>query len=150
MMRFCLIILATATMVACAPKDTVADTRVTPDFEAALTQHFAAIQNRDLPQYTATITENESLPLIFPDGTLIATRAGVIDFHNEWFADPNWQMDIDRVNTIIGSDMAIATVKTAYRDTPDGADRYAYLALVFKLEGGEWRLVHDQNTRITN
>lgn len=150
MMRFCLISLAAVTLLACAPKEAVDDARVTPDFEAALTQHFAAIQNRDLPQYIATITEAESLPLIFPDGTFIATRGGVIDFHTDWFADPNWQMDLRTINTIVGTDMAIATLETAYRDTPEGVDRYGYVALVFKLEGGEWRLVHDQNTRITN
>ena len=48
-----------------------------------------------------------------------------------------------------GADMAAAFMKYDYRDTPDGEPRSAWLTLIFKLEEGEWRLIHDQNTRIT-
>jgi ketosteroid isomerase-like protein len=47
-------------------------------------------------------------------------------------------------------ELAIATVRTRYEDTVDGKPYWSenWLTLVFKLEKGEWRLIHDQNTRI--
>lgn len=119
-----------------------------PSFDDALTKHLNAVASRDMQSYTDTITMNPNLPLIFPDGSIIATRQEVLDFHTAWFKDPNWVMDHEIVGTLVKGTMAIATVRYQYKDTADGPPRYAFLGLVFALEGGEWRLIHDQNTRI--
>lgn len=119
-----------------------------PPFNEALDAHFAAIQNRDIEAYTKTITTDPNLPLIFPEGTMLMTRAEVIDFHKTWFADPNWVYEPTIIGTLISGNAAVATVRYTYRDTPDGAPRSAFLGLVFELQNGEWRLIHDQNTRI--
>ena len=128
---------------ACAPAQKA------PSFDAALDAHFAAIASRDIKAYTDTITTGETLPLIFPDGAMMSTRQEVIDFHKLWFADKNWQMEFVPVSKIVGSDIATAIFRTGYRDTPDGETRYGFLALTFQLQDGKWRLVQDQNTRIT-
>ena len=54
------------------------------------------------------------------------------------------------IRIIEGEDMAMALYSYAYRDTPDGEPRSSWLMLLFKLEDGVWRLVHDQNTRIVD
>ena len=119
-----------------------------PSFEAAVDAHLAAIVDRDLDAYLKTITKTESLPLIFPDGSFLATRAENEAMTKDWFANKDWRMTFEPVSKVIGSDLAVVLVKYAYQDTPDGDPRYAYLALTFQLQDGEWRLVLDQNTRI--
>ncbi|GLQ19227.1 nuclear transport factor 2 family protein [Algimonas porphyrae] len=132
-------------LVACAPTQERADA---PDFSAALQTHLKSVQDRDLETYLTTITDADALPLIFPNGEIMSTRAAVVDFHTNWFADPDWRMEFDVIGTIVGDDMAVATLRTEYRDTPDGTPRAGILGLVFQLQNGSWRLIHDQNTRI--
>ena len=127
---------------ACAPAKA-------PPLKPTLDKHIAAIMNRDFDSYTQTISKGETLPLIFPDGTLLESRAEVADFIKTWFAMPGWRTALEPVSQIVGKDLAVVLLKTSYRDTPDGADRYAYLTLTFQLQDGQWRLVQDQNTRIT-
>ena len=83
-----------------------------------------------------------------PDGSFLATRAENEAMTKDWFANKDWRMTFEPVSKVIGSDLAVVLVKYAYQDTPDGEPRYAYLALTFQLQDGEWRLVLDQNTRI--
>ncbi|MEQ8179887.1 MAG: nuclear transport factor 2 family protein [Amphiplicatus sp.] len=119
-----------------------------PDFGAALQEHLAAIQARDLDAFAATLTADETLYTVFPNGGALTTRQAAVDLHRDWFADPNWVWEGETVHKIVGADMALALIKYDYRDTPEGAPRSAWLSLLFRLEDGEWRLVHDQNTRI--
>ena len=119
-----------------------------PPFRPALRAHLDAIENKDLAAFKPTLTTREDLRVVFPNGEVIETTDGVIAFHEEWFRDANWRWEGEVVNIIEGVDMAAAFMKYEYRDTPDGAPRAAWLALIFKLEDGAWRLVHDQNTRI--
>lgn len=122
--------------------------KASPPFDEALKAHFEAIQNRDLEAYTKTITTDPNLPLIFPEGTMLMTRQEVLDFHKTWFADPNWVYEPVIIGTMVSGNAAVATVRYTYRDTPEGPPRSAFLGLVFELQNGEWRLIHDQNTRI--
>ena len=118
-------------LVACTP------TNKAPSFDAVLDTHFAAITARDLDAYLATITNGETLPLIFPDGEMMSTRQEVADFLKMWFAMPDWRMESELVSKVVGSDLATAIFKTGYRDTLDGEARYSYLALTFQLQDGE-------------
>lgn len=121
-----------------------------PDFRAALDAHLAAIQARDLDAFKATLTSDATLYTIFPNGEALTTTADAVLLHESWFKEKNWQWHGEVVRLIEGADMATALLKYEYRDMPEGEPRSAWLALVFKLEDGEWRLVHDQNTRIEN
>lgn len=117
-------------------------------FEKALERHLDAILSKNLDAYMATLTASDDLMLIFPAGELIDSTEGVVNFHREWFGDANWVMEPEVIKTIEGSDQSTALLRYQYRDTPDGEPRSAWLLLVFQLEDGQWRLVHDQNTRI--
>lgn len=141
-MKFAMIALASLAIVSC--------TRETPrpDFRTALDAHLAAIQARDLDAFKATLTKDATLYTIFPNGEALTTTADAVLLHESWFKEKNWQWDGEVVRIIEGADMATAILKYEYRDMPEGEPRWAWLALVFKLEDGEWRLVHDQNTRI--
>ncbi len=134
-------VILTVSLAACTPAKA-------PSLQPTLDKHIAAIMDRDFDSYAQTISKGETLPLIFPDGTLLESRAEVADFIKTWFAMPGWRTTMEPVSQIIGKDLAVVLLKTSYRDTPDGPDRYAYLTLTFQLQDGEWRLVQDQNTRI--
>ena len=119
-----------------------------PPFQEALDTHFKAIQTKDIELYKTTLTKSETLPLIFPDGSYMPTREQVEAFHTGWFEDKNWRMAFEEVTRVVGKDLASILLRTSYRDTPEGPPRFAYLNLLFQLQDGEWRLIHDQNTRI--
>ncbi|MEZ5680475.1 MAG: DUF4440 domain-containing protein [Erythrobacter sp.] len=120
-------------------------------FDDTLARHVAAIQSRDYGEIEATITRGNEIVLIFPDGTRYTTREQFLAFHREWFADKNWVMTLEPVRRWHGSDYGYGLYRTSF--DPDGAGpaaaRAAWLSLGFRLEEGDWRLVHDQNTRIT-
>ena len=120
-----------------------------PDFDAALNAHIQSIYDRDLNAYTQTISTRDPLPLILPNGTMLTTRQQSIDLHKEWFSDPNWVQKQDVIYTHVNGEMAYATIRYSYQDTTKGEPRYTYLGLVFEVQGGTWRLIHDQNTRTT-
>ena len=147
-MRIMFLAFAPLALAACEMKTTATATKARPEFDAALQRHLDAITSRDLDELTATLTAGDDLNVIFPNGAVLENTDAVVAFHREWFADDQWRMDPVVVKTIEGADTATALVKYDYRDAPDGAPRSSWLALVFKIEGGEWRLVHDQNTRI--
>ncbi len=116
------------------------------DFKTTLQKHFAAIQARDLPALLATVTKGEKLPLILPNGTLLTAKKDYIALHTEWFKAHDWTMKFEIINTIETTDVCIATVRTTIQDQQP--TRQSYLTLTFAREAGEWRLIHDQNTRI--
>ena len=119
-----------------------------PLFRPALDAHLTAVTSRNLESFEATITSGNELYVIFPNGKALTTTSKVVDFHRDWFLDDNWVMEPEVVKIIEGEDMATAVLKYRYRDSPLENARMSWLVLVFRLEGSEWRLVHDQNTRI--
>lgn len=125
-----------------------AETPAPPDFDAALARHLDTIQNRDLEGFQETLTTDETLYMIFPNGEALTTPEAAIELHKAWFADDNWLWHGEVVHKMVGTDMAFALMRYDYRDAPGEAPRTAWLNLVFRLEDGTWRLVHDQNTRI--
>lgn len=123
-------------------------TREIPDLDQALARHIASIQERDLDAFRSTLTSDETLYMILPNGDALTTPAEALDLHEGWFADTNWRWDGKVVHTITGTDMAMVLMQYEYRASPDADPSSTWLGLVFRLEGNEWRLVHDQNTGI--
>lgn len=119
-------------------------------FDDTLAAHFGAVKARDLPTLEKTITTGERLELYLPNGTRTDTRQAFVDFHREWFKSSGWTMQFNPVSINRGKDIAQATVRTLYQDTVDGKPyrSESWLTLTFRKEAGDWRLIHDQNTRI--
>jgi ketosteroid isomerase-like protein len=121
-----------------------------PSFEAAVERNLAAVTARDYEALEESITEGERLLLIFPNGHLTHSRADYLSFHREWFADPGWTMAFERIAVDVDGNYGHALYRSTYDGDGSGPEepRSSYLTLGFRLENGQWRLVHDQNTRI--
>lgn len=118
--------------------------------ESVISTHLEAVSAKDLKTLRSTLTSGEILPVYFPNGRLTRTKAEYIAFHDAWFKEAGWTMTFSKPETIVTRDLALATVATRYDDIIDGKAYWSenWLTLAFRREQGEWRLVHDQNTRI--
>jgi len=119
------------------------------NFTETLHTHLQAIQRRDIDPFLATLTTDEAMSVILPNGTLIETRSAFVAFTRDWFADPDWRITTDVVHTIETSEMGVALLSVTYDDLDQHGQPYQlryYLSLVFAKQQGQWRLVHDQNT----
>ena len=146
------LLLAAVLLAACAeaPPETPPEAPPAPtaaDLTATVDAHAAAIGARDLDALMATVTASDSLTLIFPDGTTLFTREQYRDFHVGWFADSSWTMAMRPVSQTVRDGLGVALLRTTYTDA--AGPRGAMLALTFAPEDGAWRLVFDQNTRIS-
>lgn len=122
-----------------------------PDFRETVKRHMAAVPGRDMDVLVDTITTGETLLLIFPDGTTFTTRTEFLDFHREWFAETSWTFTSEILS--LDERAGYGKALTRYAFDPDGPQgetppRSSLLTLGFALENGQWRLVHDQNTRL--
>jgi len=120
------------------------------DLAVALDAHVKAVQSRDIAALEDTITTDDTLDLILPNGKRTTTRSEYIAFHRAWFKETNWTWTLNPLAVATTNDMAIVTARTRYeeRDGPKISWSENWLSLAFRKEDGTWRLIHDQNTRI--
>lgn len=112
--------------------------------------HVAAVQARDMARLERTITGGEALTLILPNGTRTDTRAAFLAFHREFFASPTWSIRFQVLSKVEGPDYGVITTRSFYSDTDNGqpVNTSSWVTFTFRRENGEWRLIHDQNTRV--
>lgn len=113
-------------------------------------EHVRAVQASDLAALESTITTGDQLVLILPNGVQTATRQAYVDFHKEFFASKTWTIQFEPVSRAVGSEFAVLTTKSLYQDTVDGKPyrSRSWVTFTFHKEAGQWRLIHDQNTRL--
>ncbi|HKS57333.1 MAG TPA: nuclear transport factor 2 family protein [Steroidobacteraceae bacterium] len=116
--------------------------------DAVFAEHVRAVQARDLAALERTITSGEQLTLILPNGEISGTRQAYIDFHRKFFATKTWTIQFEPIDRAVGSDFAVLTTKSLYQDKADGSRSRSWVTFTFHKEAGQWRLIHDQNTRL--
>ncbi len=117
------------------------------NFKQALTTHIHAIETRDLKAYQKTIAKD--VLLILPNGHMISGYDEMINFHKDWFSDPDWSMKLEILSLKEYSDTAMVLYDVIYMDLDQDCKPYElkyFLSLHFKLEAGKWLLTFDQNT----
>lgn len=146
------VLLATA-LAACAHAGSAGnrtDAQAEHALRVTLDTHLAAINARDLDRLLSTVTREEALTTILPNGKVLSTREEYRQLHVDWFQDPAWRMVFAVEELRVLGDTGIARVR--YDSQARGTDgayaskRIAQLTLVFARERGQWRLVYDQNT----
>lgn len=118
--------------------------------DAVFAAHVKAVQSRDLHALERTITSGEQLTLILPNGTQTSTRQAYVAFHKEFFSTKTWTIQFEPVSRSVGADFAVLTTKSLYQDVVDGKPyrSRSWVTFTFQKERGQWRLIHDQNTRL--
>jgi uncharacterized protein (TIGR02246 family) len=122
----------------------------TKSIDVVFAEHVKAVQARDLPALERTLTSGEQLTLILPNGTQTSTRQAYVDFHKQFFATKTWTIQFEPVRRAVGVDFAVLTTKSLYQDVADGKPyrSRSWVTFTFQKEAGQWRLIHDQNTRL--
>lgn len=112
--------------------------------------HVAAVQARDMAGLERTITSGEALTLILPNGTRTDTREAYLAFHREFFTSSTWSIRFQVLSKVEGPDYGVITTRSFYSDTDNGQpiNTSSWVTFTFRRENGEWRLIHDQNTRV--
>jgi ketosteroid isomerase-like protein len=123
-----------------------------PPFREAVEAHLAAITARDMEALLPTLTGGNDLTMIAPNGYKFDTRQQYIDFHRQWFAiKDEGKFEREIVRLIESPALGHALIRYRYSSKDEGGKTrttVSWLALTFALEGGNWRLVFDQNTLI--
>lgn len=118
-------------------------------FTQALQAHLQAIRARDLPALAATVTLDEDIVLIYPNGACVEGRQAYLAEMKEWFADPGWRLNCEIKKIVETGELSSALLLCGYDEKhPGQPPRHLdyFLFLVFRNQQGHWRLVHDQNT----
>ncbi len=118
-------------------------------FQKTVDVHLKAIQNRDMDAFLETVTAEEKISLILPNGAFIHQRKAFVEFMRDWFSDPDWKMETELLRTVETPGMAFVLLFVTYNDLDQNGEPYTltyYLNLVFAKENEKWVLVHDQNT----
>jgi hypothetical protein len=115
-------------------------------FLEALTEHIEAIREREIDRFAATLTNDDEIRFVGGDGGITEGRENVIAAHRDWFADDRWTFDPEILWTREEQNAAWALTRVTYRE--GDRSRQFLLSFLFVQEGGEWRLLYDQNTPI--
>ena len=118
-------------------------------FDAALTRHLKAISTRDPALFRASLTQAPTLYTIVQNGHAFSTPDELVALHDDWFRRDDWSWEGEVVHKIVGADLGVALIRYRYRDTKDAKPFSTWLTYVFRREDGDWRLVHDHNTMIS-
>ncbi|MCW8879997.1 MAG: nuclear transport factor 2 family protein [Kangiellaceae bacterium] len=119
-------------------------------FKCTLQKHIDAIQERDFQKFETTITQGKELTFILPNGKFYQSTDEYKSLLKDWFAQDGWTFSPKIISQVEGQDMASALLLIDYREKNRNGKPYHlkhFLSLVFKKEGDEWRLIHDQNTK---
>jgi ketosteroid isomerase-like protein len=121
------------------------------DFRATLEKHLGAVAAKNIDVIAATVAD--SVTLIFPDGEVLQSKQKFIDFHKDWFKDTAWKMTTEILKATEGGALSYGLIKYQYTKlNGDGSIKTqsnAYLMLIFEKQKDGWKLIHDQNTKIT-
>lgn len=120
------------------------------DYDCTVDRHVSAIKTHDWETFVSTITAQPDLQLILPDGTMIDGREAYLEILEPWLTGGGFTVSEEVIDQRIGADLGYTLLRmTQLNEGEEEPTRY-FLLLVFALEDGSWRLVHDQNTAIAS
>ena len=119
-------------------------------FDDVLDKHLNAIQTKNFEAFLDTVPHQGELTLLLANGRLMTTAEEFVALNREWFADPDWSLQITLIRKFTGADLGFALVEVNYHDidrSGNPIDKPYYLNLIFRRHAdGRWLLTHDQNT----
>lgn len=119
------------------------------EFEKAVTKHLTSIDERNYKNFESTVTDENNINLILPNGVHISSRTQFLEFIKAWFQETTWEMKYTILSMRETSEMGFVLLMVNYSDLDADNKPYSlvyYLNLIFEKQAGQWKLVHDQNT----
>ncbi|WP_428242720.1 nuclear transport factor 2 family protein [Gynuella sp.] len=119
------------------------------NFKESLDNHLSSISARNLEEFSRTLVKDDRLTLIMPNSSVLNGYEAIVDFHKNWFSDPDWSIETTLLKTIESNASCIALLDVVYNDLDESGEPYQLnyiLSLTFVFEGGSWLLTFDQNT----
>ena len=116
-------------------------------FTEALNEHLDAISSRDIDRFSRTL--HRDVRLIGPTGSVIHGHDDAVAAHRGWFIEGGWVFEPSIVWTQEREGAAWALTSIRYTTAGEGLTRFL-LFLLFVQDGGDWKLIYDQNTPFTN
>lgn len=120
-------------------------------FQQTLQRHLKAVQDHDVKAFLSTVAQDGTLTMILPNGNLLDSYEEIVELHEEWFADPEWQLTTELITQHETDTMGTALFLVNYQDvdeTGEPIEFQYFLNLIFANRDGKWLLIHDQNTII--
>lgn len=120
-------------------------------FQEAVSGYFEAMQQKNLQTFGDLIADEEWVSLILPNGQYITGKAEILSFHEVFFADEDWSMEVSILQQREIGDSGLVLADILYRDVDEANNPYEmryYLHLLFCRIDGSWKVCHDQNTMI--
>ena len=111
-------------------------------FSEALDAHLTAISEREAERFARTL--HPDVRLIGPSGTMIRGYEEALAAHRSWFSEPDWTFEPTIVWRQQEGNAAWALADVRYH-AAEQKNRFL-LFLLFVQQGGEWKLLYDQNT----
>lgn len=115
-------------------------------FTSALKDHLESISLRNIDQFAHTL--HHDVRLVGPTGSIIHGYDDAVAAHRGWFIEGGWVFESSILWTQERDDSAWALTSIRY-STAQGLTRFL-LFLLFVRDGGDWKLIYDQNTPFTN
>ncbi len=110
-----------------------------------------AVTNRDLVSLKETMAPNGQMQLILPKTEIIDGVEGFMEYHKEWFKDPDWTFETKILNIEIGQDVGMAITEIVYRVPNRKPEAYFNRMIVsydlMKIDGN-WYIIKDHASSI--
>ena len=120
--------------------------------KATMQKHLNAVSKKDLKALRSTLSPEGQMQLILPGQEIIDTVAGFMDFHQTWFAQPDWTFETQIINIEAGKQLAMAVVQIIYREPMrDGKPYFNRMTVSYDLKkiGGQWYVIKDHASSVT-
>lgn len=115
-------------------------------FKSTLTTHLDAVTNRNLTVLKSTMSPKGDMELIQPGAEIVYAVDGFINFHQDWFAVPNWTFKTKVLSTNIGNKIGVATTEILYEEPErNGKPYFNRMIVSYTLEkiNGNWYIIKD-------
>jgi len=120
-------------------------------FSAVMQTHLNAVTNRDLKTLGSSLSPKGNMQLILPSEEIINKVEGFMDYHEEWFAQPDWSFETKILNTEVGETMGMAIAEVVYRELErDGKPYFNRMIVSYDLQKieGKWYVIKDHASSI--
>lgn len=124
----------------------------TTTLEEGLATHLAAIRDRDIDAFAATVAD-DPVVLVTASGEVTTDREHLLDQHRAWFSSGDWSIETRTLHCRDHGGLGSCVLELRYRALPmdggESVDQLSILTLLFEQRDGRWLLVQDQNTPCT-